>query len=280
MPASNTSSGSFHAASDAELDILWRAVDAAHLLPDKEALGLWRRRDPWSVRLSDAGEAVLLQRWREDLDILHIRAVWCAPKHVEHVLADVRRVAEEQRLQRMLSPVLSETALAPYVDAGLSSLLALVAYTWRPSSIRSCDPPNGVRIRPVVDADLKDVAAVDAMCFSQFWAHTLGELAGQAASGHMCVAEENGEVVGYTFTTLSRGSATLARVAVRPETRRAGVGCALLSAASMTASRAGASTMSLCTQETNDASRALYASMGLLEVSGRLLLAADASVRF
>jgi [ribosomal protein S18]-alanine N-acetyltransferase len=270
----------FRPAAPAELDVLWPAVRAARLLEDRVALAQMCEREPWFVRISDAGEAVLLERWREHLDILHIRMAWCSPKRIRPMLADVRRVAEEHGMSRLLSPALDARSIQPYVAAGLTAQIRLVAYTWAPGSIAHGSAPRTVRLREATELDTDALTALEAACFPEFWLYGRDELFGQLDRSRVVVAEEEGEVIGYTLTTLSRGLATLARVAVCPDMRGRGVGRALVSEASAYAAQASAASMSLCTQEANDASRALYASLGLEELPDRVLLAADASVRF
>ncbi len=272
--------GGYHPVSDMEFDALWRAAGASHVLGSKADMETWRLREPWSVRMSDAGEAIMLQRWRDHLDVLQIRKAWCSPKRTAAMLEDVRRVAAEQGFSTLLSPLLDEGTVKPYVDAGLSATIGLIAYTFGPVALRRCAPPRGVELRLGTDADVDGVAALEAACFSPFWRHSRGEVERHFRAGRMLVAEENARVVGYTLTTLNGGSATLARVAVHPEARRRGLGRALVAEASEHARQAGASAVTLCTQEKNDASRALYASLELVELHGRLVLAADPSVRF
>jgi len=80
-------------------------------------------------------------------------------------------------------------------------------------------------------------------------------------------------VLGYTLCTVSRGAGVLVRLAVARGARRCGVGSALLADAARYVERAGAITLTLCTQETNEASRALYARAGMTEVEERYVLA-------
>ena len=272
--------GLLHEAADAEVQAMWPAVRNARLFESCETFEEWRSSQPWAVRISDSGEAVVLMRWREHLDIVQIREAWCPARNVARMLEDVRVVAEEHGFPTLLSPMLVESAAAPYVTAGLREQLRLVSYKAKPPSVRRFPPPPGVVLRSAEPSDVGAVAELERACFSAFWRHERGAIHSAIPLGWVVVAEDKGEVIGYTLTTLSRGSATLARVAVHPDVRGRGVGRALVSDASEFAVQECAPTLSLCTQESNDASRSLYESMGFIEVPGRMVLAGDTGVRF
>ncbi|TLM92968.1 MAG: GNAT family N-acetyltransferase, partial [Actinobacteria bacterium] len=67
-------------------------------------------------------------------------------------------------------------------------------------------------------------------------------------------------------------TATLGRLAVSPEARGRGIGAALVAEAARWSAGVGCETLSLCTQSTNEASRALYARLGFVEASERYVL--------
>ena len=89
--------------------------------------------------------------------------------------------------------------------------------------------------------------------------------------GRVVVASMSEQVIGYTWCTMDRGIGTLGRLAVLPEHRRHGAGGWLLGDALAYMARNGAEVLSLCTQEDNAASRALYARAGLRELPERLV---------
>jgi ribosomal-protein-alanine N-acetyltransferase len=122
-------------------------------------------------------------------------------------------------------------------------------------------------------ADAADVAAVDLESFPGFWRFGVADVERVAAGERLMLAERNGEVIGYTLCTVSRGAGILSRLAVRPGSRRIGLGSALLADAAHYVARAGGVTLTLCTQESNEASRALYARAGMVEVDERYGLA-------
>jgi ribosomal protein S18 acetylase RimI-like enzyme len=120
--------------------------------------------------------------------------------------------------------------------------------------------------------DLEAIRAVDDACFDEFWRHEGQDLKRGLTRGRCVLGAESGQVVGYTWCTIERGVGTLGRIAVVPDARGHGVGRALLDEALSHMLRDGAGAVSLCTQEHNTASRALYASAGLRELPGRLVL--------
>ena len=135
--------------------------------------------------------------------------------------------------------------------------------------------PAGLRIRPATPADVSDLERVDRACFTEFWRYGPAELSDSLRSERVTVVESaRGVIDGYSTCAAYGATVTVGRLAVAPEARRQGIARALLSDVASWAERSGAYTLSLCTQEANDASRALYAAAGLAELPERYLLAA------
>ena len=147
----------------------------------------------------------------------------------------------------------------------------IVAIQGIPDRMRMADAPPGVVLAEATPADAAAVAELDAECFEEFWRYGADELA-ELLSRERCTLAEtaDGEVIGYTLATVSRGAAVLSRLCTAPRARRLGVGAALLSDVGRWCRQTGASTIALCTQEENAASRALYASAGLVEIDRAL----------
>jgi ribosomal protein S18 acetylase RimI-like enzyme len=112
---------------------------------------------------------------------------------------------------------------------------------------------------------------IDAECFNDFWRYDADRLSRYFVEDRLMVAEGSQGVIGYTLSTVVRGSGTLGRLAVRPSARHRGIGEALLHDALAYLVRTGVETVSLCTQEDNQASRALYRKIGMTELTGRLV---------
>jgi ribosomal-protein-alanine N-acetyltransferase len=225
---------------------------------------------PWRVRVAGRGEAALLGAWRSHLDVLALRGVWASERHVGAFAADAVDVAREHGFGRVLSPALPVDLLGGYRRAGMSDLLPIVAIQGIPDRMRMTPPPPGVVLRRAVLADAGAVERLDAECFDEFWHYGAHELSALLSRERCALAETaSGELIGYTLATVSGGAAVLSRLCTAPQARRTGVGALLLSDVGAWCRQTGASTIALCTQEENVASRALYASAGLVETNER-----------
>ncbi|MDZ4064822.1 MAG: GNAT family N-acetyltransferase, partial [Coriobacteriia bacterium] len=261
-----------HPAKDDEVDRLWPALKAAHLFDDLEALEAFRMGGPWRVLMGPGGTGAVVERWRRRLDILAIRGLWCSRHEIPGAVDEVARVAREQGLGRVLSPLVPKEAAPDYERAGMQLAHSIVAM--RCDLNRSAVRENGSApclLRPCTAADLPAVLDVDNASFDEFWQYGPEQLAEYLARNRIVLAEVNAQVIGYTLCTVERGVATLGRLAVLPAYRRAGIGFELLSDTMLYSRRAGARYLSLCTQEENAASRALYRAAGMRELFGRLV---------
>jgi len=262
------------AASAREAERLWRSVVADRLFESAEQFGAFHLAGQWRVRVTDSGEASLLGPWRDHLGVLAIRGVWSQERHVGDFAIDAMEQARSHGFSSVLSPLLPEVLLRGYVNAGMRVAQRIVAIQGHPEIILPAQPPIGVRIRPATEADITAVARLDSACFEEFWRYSAPEFRDLSRVERMAVAEaEGGALIGYTLATVSRGAATLSRLATAPHARRCGIGRALLVESVSWALQQGAVTLSLCTQEENSASRAMYASAGLSELPERYALA-------
>ncbi len=273
--------GALHTASAREVEALLPALAAARLFDSAEPVLAWRGLDAWRVQVSDRGEVVLLERWREHLDLLQMRGIRCQTHRLGDLLAELRVIAADHGFAGLLSPLLPESAAGAYISNGMRVTQRLVAFCAPPRAVKDSTAPAGVTLREACDGDISAVSSLDEAVFEPFWRYGHAKLSRGIGSGDMIVADSEREVVGYTLTTVSRGVGSLACLAVHPDARRCGVGRSLLSAAASRAARMGATSLSLCTQESNRASRALYASAGLPEVPDAFVMlkmeTADAS---
>jgi [ribosomal protein S18]-alanine N-acetyltransferase len=255
------------AATTEECSAIWPAVNSEHLMADEAELLAYRETWPWAVRVDDRGDACVLGRWKCHLDVLAMRGLWCPERHVRDFVRDAAAIGRDRGFGRLMSPLLPTVLLAPYRSQGLDAVLPIVAIQGRPDAVEPCEPPGDVRLRVGDARDCAAVAALDAACFDEFWSWGVEDLTGFLGGERLCVATDgSGELIGYTLATVHGGGATLTRLAVSPALRGRGVGRALLSEAAAWMVREGAVTLTLCTQEGNAASRALYARAGLVEV--------------
>jgi len=256
------------AATAEESAALWPAVRADRIFDTAEQFSVYREAGPWRVRVAPRGEACVLGVWREHLDVLAMRGTWCSSGHVGAFVADAREIAREQGMRRVLSPLLPLELLGPYRRSDMEIYERITAIQGHPEAVLRADPPLGVTLRPGRPDDVPTLAVLDTASFDAFWAYGAVELQELAATERLVVAEAaDGEVIGYTLATVSRGAATLGRLAVAPSARRHGLARALVADVAHWAVEQEAYTVSLCTQESNTAARRLYAGAGLSEVA-------------
>jgi ribosomal-protein-alanine N-acetyltransferase len=237
-------------------------------------LRAYREAGPWRLRVAGRGEAALLGRWREHLDVLAIRGLWTAQRRAQAFAEDALALARTHGFGRVISPLLPDALLEPYRRAGYCAAYPIVAVQGRPHRVLPASPPSGVTIEAEVAGDATVLAALDGRCFDEFWRYGVADLAELMRVERLTVARaENGDVVGYTLASVSEGAATLSRLCVAPEVRRQGLGRALLAEVAQWARLTGALTLALCTQEENEISRSLYRGAGLVELDERYALA-------
>jgi [ribosomal protein S18]-alanine N-acetyltransferase len=125
--------------------------------------------------------------------------------------------------------------------------------------------PNQVdiSIRPMGLEDLPIVAKIDNSAFSLEWANSIHslELAFQQSS-FTSVAEMDGEIVGYQFSTISTIGGHLARLAVKTDYQGKGIGYCLVYDVLTDFRRRGVLHITVNTQQSNQSSIALYARAG------------------
>ena len=121
--------------------------------------------------------------------------------------------------------------------------------------------------------DVGDVTALEQRVFAggppwslaQLWA----ELAGVPHTRHYLVARADGVLVGYAGMAVGPDGADVMTLAVHPESRRRGIGAALLTELLAEAEHRGAPEVMLEAREDNVAALALYADHGFERLSRR-----------
>lgn len=128
-------------------------------------------------------------------------------------------------------------------------------------------PPSAttIRLRAAEPWDLEALLRIDQAAFQPPWQLTPDELR-QAfrQSFSSSVAELNGEVVGYQFSTAGFGMSHLARLATHPVHQGVGVGSALVRHSIERLGRFGSLPVTLNTQASNVRSQRLYARFGFV----------------
>jgi len=107
------------------------------------------------------------------------------------------------------------------------------------------------------------IGAIDTAAFVAPWQKT-SELiqSAIAQANYVTVAEVEGQIVGYQLSTPSQSGAHMARLAVRPEWQRRGIGAALVVGVLEHYRERGAREITVNTQDSNSASIRVYQRLG------------------
>jgi ribosomal-protein-alanine N-acetyltransferase len=133
----------------------------------------------------------------------------------------------------------------------------------RPTGPLPAPRPTPVRVRAAEPWDLEAMLRVDHAAFEAPWHLTADELRqGFRQSFSSTVAELDGTVVGYQFSTAGFGVCHLARLCTHPVHQGAGVGSSLLRHSLERLGRFGTLPVTLNTQASNLRSQRLYARFG------------------
>jgi ribosomal protein S18 acetylase RimI-like enzyme len=179
---------------------------------------------------------------------------------------DARKEIEKQgggtvaliAMHHWLSNLLSKNGFAHTQD--------IVMLEWKSAEIPASSHPVDISIREMHPDDLTEVAELDAAAFKPLWQNPLNALERalpQATSA--TVAEDAWGVVGYQISTANPFGAHLARLAVRPDAQRQGLGSSLLIDLFHRLNEKGMARLTVNTQSDNFASLALYEKLGFTE---------------
>lgn len=251
-----------------DLSAVWLAVRAAGMFASRDDFEAFWREAPWRVQVSEAGDAAVVERWRQHMGLLAIKGLWCAERDMSSILTDLRSLARTQGFDDVLSPIVPDTLLAPYEAAGMHVVRCAVTMRVKRPTERNGELPTGVGLRRAGVEDLDALLAVDAASFEPFWCYDAPSLSALLAT-HRAVAATSGDgLIGYTLCTVDRDEGMLGRLAVVPGERGRGTGAALLDDALGYCVRAGVRGVTLYTQEENRISRALYDGRGFRQLQG------------
>ncbi len=259
-----------HAASTEELQAVWPAARACRLFASLPELEAFAAQAPWRVQVSARGEAAVLSRWRDHLDVCAVRGLWCSERRVPAMMRGCRAVAGAQGFTDLVSPVVTLEGAEPYRSAGMHVAHRIVTMRAEKRHQRTerLAPPPGIELRRARAEDVPALMAVDLRCFDDFWRSDEPCARRYIEDGRVVVAVKEGLVIGYTQCTAEKGEGMLGRLAVVPPEQGGGVGAALLDDAMAYLWRSGAASVSLCTQEENTRSRSLYERAGFRQVGG------------
>ncbi|HFE67074.1 MAG TPA: GNAT family N-acetyltransferase [Chloroflexi bacterium] len=156
-------------------------------------------------------------------------------------------------------------------DLGFRLANEIEIYVKEDTAVPSIPTIPDLRIRPVADSDLAQLAALEAKAFVPLWRHSARALQlarSQAAS--FDVVEMAGEIVGFQLSTRSRHGVHLARMTIDPAWQGQGIGSVLLTHALRGYYRRGLYRVTLNTQIDNIASQRLYRKFGFAASGERI----------
>ncbi len=139
----------------------------------------------------------------------------------------------------------------------------IVTYVKYDMAIPTIPSPNDLTIRPVRVEDMDILAHIEAAAFEPLWRHSASGLrqAYQQAFS-FDVAEKNGRIVGFQYSTSNKDNAHLVRMTILPDLQRNGIGSALLTRAIQGYKQSNLRYITLNTQIDNYPSQKLYTKFG------------------
>jgi ribosomal protein S18 acetylase RimI-like enzyme len=148
---------------------------------------------------------------------------------------------------------------------GFTHTQNIVMLEWKGMRAPEASSLEGVALRTMQPGDLPLVAKLDAAAFKPLWQNTLDALEKalpQATSA--IVAEDAQGMVGYQISTANPFGAHLARLAVRPDAQRRGLGSMIVTDLIRRLKKKGVARLTVNTQSDNLSSLALYDKMGFV----------------
>jgi ribosomal-protein-alanine N-acetyltransferase len=183
--------------------------------------------------------------------------------------------AARQQLAQQGGATGAAIATQPWLDPiliedGFDLAGNIVLLEWSDARRPQARIPSGISIRPMTRQDLPRVVEVDAAAFEPLWRNSLGALSKAfTQASYASIAEDRSDPVGYQLSTAGSFGTHLARLAVRPEAQRRGMGAALVSDLMAHMPPDGEQRVTVNTQANNAASLALYYRLGFRRTGER-----------
>jgi ribosomal-protein-alanine N-acetyltransferase len=149
--------------------------------------------------------------------------------------------------------------------SGFQLINQVILLEWERSTILPGPDLPSINIRALQVEDMPLLEELDRSAFGPIWHNSSESLEfafHQAAIA--TVAEVDGEIVGYQISTRTQMGGHLARLAIRPDFQRLGIGSAILQNLLMEFVRIGALRITVNTQQDNKASISLYEKAGFV----------------
>jgi ribosomal-protein-alanine N-acetyltransferase len=128
---------------------------------------------------------------------------------------------------------------------------------------------DSIVIRPLVEEDLEPILAIEAATYPTPWTEGIFRDELKADGRVYLVAEQAGEVVGYSGLMVVLPEAHVTSVTVDPDKRGSRIGTRLMLRVSQEALAAGANSLTLEVRVSNRSAQALYQRFGMAPVGVR-----------
>lgn len=151
------------------------------------------------------------------------------------------------------------------LGSGFQLVNHVILLEWERATISPRIISPAINIRSLKIQDMPVLEVLDRSAFGPIWHNSSESLEfafRQAAIA--TVAELDGEIVGYQISTTTQMGGHLARLAIRPDFQRLGIGSALLQDLLIEFVRKGALRITVNTQQDNKASISIYEKAGFV----------------
>jgi len=155
--------------------------------------------------------------------------------------------------------------------SGFIKTQEIVMLDWHNGPLMRMPLPKGISVRPMTFQDLPGVAELDADAFDPLWQNPLNSLERAFPQANVAtVMEDDRGLVGYQITTENPIGAHLARLAIRPDAQKRGLGSILVADLLKRLDRIMIRRLTVNTQNDNPGSMALYSKMGFVKTGEQL----------
>lgn len=253
----------FRAATRRDLGVLTDRLVDGGLFGGPVDVAQYVKDHPWAIQLSDSHPALTygaLGVWRTGTPMAAIRLFVARPRDRRPFLSHLTDIAKFEGFELVLSPFVDDAMSRLFRKSGFHERERLVVLKKRGLDFVPVKPACDTR--ELASSDDEAVAAIDAACFDDMWRFRPADVAAILRTVRGFVAVQEGRPIGYNMVSVSREAGTVGRLAVHPDYRNRGVGSTLLAAGLNWLREAGGTEVSLCTQNTNLASRRLYRRFG------------------
>ena len=151
------------------------------------------------------------------------------------------------------------------IKHGFSNTQNIIMLKWEGTNAPEQSSVDGVTIRTMQSSDLPAVAELDASAFMPLWQNPLDALEKALPQATSATVVEDGQgLVGYQISTANPFGVHLARLAVRPDAQRRGLGSLIVTDLIRRLKDKHIHRLTVNTQSDNHASLALYEKMGFV----------------